>query len=222
VPKRDRTEHDATIALEFAPLHEATMSEAIPNASAIDELWLRFEDFPVLRITRRLPISGNGSALTEVDAFLIEHEPRGWAVTFGGVGLLGFAIFSASSARRARRYWRFRRFPQEIESPKIVGVVAKEGMRVQKANAKPAVPATWDPEGLTFQIRSLQQQPNVLSVFVEGVITRFIIGQDRRVAKKRTEFLRAKLDELKVLKEIQGLLDDHSLREKTLEIRNLE
>jgi hypothetical protein len=56
---------------------------------------------------------------------------------------------------------------------------------------------------------------------VDSVVTRFITGQDDRTAKKRIEFLKTKLEELDLSKQLQASLDDLQFRGLNLEIKRL-
>ena len=84
------------------------------------------------------------------------------------------------------------------------------------------LPQTWDKESIAVEIRNLQNRPTVLGVLTRSLVDRFVIGQDDKTATMRIAYLRTKLEELKVSKELQGELDDLQFRESELEIRRLK
>jgi hypothetical protein len=84
------------------------------------------------------------------------------------------------------------------------------------------IPKNWDPEEVGIQFRSLKRKPDVLRTFVDSVVTRFVIGQDELVAQKRIAFLRTKLEELELSKDIQSSLDDLEFRNTNLEIKRIQ
>lgn len=93
----------------------------------------------------------------------------------------------------------------------------------QSTMAEPFVlPQKWDKESIAVEIRNLQNRPTVLGVLTRSLVDRFVIGQDDKTATMRIAYLRTKLEELKVSKELQGELDDLQFRESELEIRRLK
>jgi hypothetical protein len=84
------------------------------------------------------------------------------------------------------------------------------------------IPQSWNLNEIGIQVRSLRRNPNVLKIFVDSVVERFITGQDDRTAQKRIAFLRTKLEELGLAKDIQASLDDLEFRQLKLDIRRTE
>jgi len=84
------------------------------------------------------------------------------------------------------------------------------------------IPQNWDPADIGIQVRRLQPDSSLVKIFVDSVVNRFIVGQDSQTAKVRIEFLKSKLEELKLSKELQASLDDLAFRSLNLEIQQLE
>jgi hypothetical protein len=99
---------------------------------------------------------------------------------------------------------------------------AGEGGKTDMTGSPFLIPKNWDPKEIGIQIRKLQGSAHLMNVFVDSVLTRLVIGQDTKTAKTRIEFLKSKLEELNLSKELQSSLDQLNFRELNLEIQELE
>lgn len=112
-------------------------------------------------------------------------------------------------------------FPQEQ-------VLASVGQSISDRKENPVpenqfiVPQSWDPQEIGIQVRRIQSDASLLRIYVDSVVERFVIGQDARTAGVRIEFLKSKLKELSLSKELQASLDELEFRKVKLEIERLE
>lgn len=107
-------------------------------------------------------------------------------------------------------------------TPVIQGAVVSNKESKSMPEGQFLIPKNWDPDEIGVQIRKLRHNRSVLTAFVDSVITRFVTGQDQLVSKTRIEFLRTKLEELQLSKELQASLDELEFRETNLSIKRLE
>src|ERR1019366_6731848 len=84
------------------------------------------------------------------------------------------------------------------------------------------LPPSWDKESISMVFRDLQNRPGAVSIFTQALVERFVTGQGDKTAKVRIEYLKTKLEELKITKELQGELDDLLFRQADLDVRRLQ
>ena len=84
------------------------------------------------------------------------------------------------------------------------------------------LPASWDEHFVSQQIEHYQRQPALLTHFIHCVKDRFIVGQEDRTAAVRSRFIKTKIEQLKLAKELQLAIDDLNFLELEREIRRLE
>ena len=132
--------------------------------------------------------------------------------------LLGIHI-----VRKAARLIKNDRFGERIEVSSKGSLPLSGNKRVERLDIQPnQLPTLWKPEELAIQLRNLENRPSVVSIFVSSIIDRFIIGQDDETARSRMAFLRTKLEEIKISRELQTQFDDLEFRQVGLEIQKLE
>jgi hypothetical protein len=147
-----------------------------------------------------------------------------------GLSLLGFVIASFTIAQF---WWAFLivgvllfvssftgNKTEIIKAERQILSAGKEGGELSTSQF--LIPQTWDPNEIGIQVRRLQNNASVARVYVDSVIKRFVIGQDNQTAKVRIEFLKSKLEELTLSKELQSSLDELEFRRVKLEIEQLE
>jgi hypothetical protein len=212
-PKPNNVDQTAKIHLEFEPTTKNGLM-----LSQVDELWLKFEDFPPLKLVRKKPVDGL------IEVFCVEHISPNMQILLFVVGLTGF-----SGALVWAGGWTLSAFgllelgpSNERKSPaKPSKGPAGKAEPISK-QGKIVMPKEWNPGVIEVELRNLQQRPPLVATFVDELIKRFITDQDARTAKKRIEFLKAKLEEMKVTQELQGCLDDLKFQALNLEIKQLE
>jgi hypothetical protein len=117
----------------------------------------------------------------------------------------------------------------ESEKSKEVAVLPPNQTEVMMPADLPAL-TDWNEVSITRQLQQLRgQKPSLVVHFVDSMKERFIVRQDDRTAQVRLQFLRNQIEQLKLNKDFQQLLDDLELlslerekRVKTLELENQE
>lgn len=223
-PGPDNTEHEATIVLRFKPLiHQDLINGPVPASADIETLWIKFEDFAPLKVERSISVPRSDSALGAVDWSFVESISPGLAevlIAFGfTLAVASFPLLVLFLKRRKRlKLLSERPFVGKIVDGEVRFVEERNGMK----QGEILLPKSWDPDEVGIQFRNLKNRPNVLRVFVDSIVTRFVTGQDDRVAQRRIAFLKTKIEELKLSKELQGSLDELEFRQINLDIKRLE
>lgn len=84
------------------------------------------------------------------------------------------------------------------------------------------IPSAWDELSITSQLHLYSKEPALLSHYVFAVKERFIIGQNDRTIRRRTEFLKSVLQQATVFKELQGVSYEMSRMKFQHEIDTLD
>ncbi len=72
----------------------------------------------------------------------------------------------------------------------------------------PSFPTVWDEGQITRQLNVIQTQPNLLTLYVDQLRSRFILGAEHRTAQVRTKFLRSFIERLELTKQYETLIQD--------------
>src|SRR4029077_4341373 len=201
------------IRLEFEPIDKTiSQDEAVVPRSMINEIWFKYKDFPPLKLARTHPVDD------QITRFLVEEISLGNSGLFLIFGLfvtpLG-TIFGLSD--RAKKYSAILGLPGSSRNTGLHGQQEETSV-----DAKNAVPTTWESDVIINGFRRFVTKPRLLDIYVKEITKRFIIGQDDRTAKKRIEFLKTRIEELRLTRDLESCLDDLSLREINLRIAQLE
>lgn len=87
------------------------------------------------------------------------------------------------------------------------------------------LPALWDEQEIGEQMRTLPgRSPAMMAYYLNCLKDRFLLHQDRRTAAVRARFLTQKLEELKLTRELQGVINDLAVLsvEREVRVRRLE
>ena len=169
-------------------------------------------------VTRVSAVSQGQNILNEIHNELIDATGLQAASVLLWLGCLGFVTTGAFVAKD----WRLLVYRDRL-SQRSKGWLGPEP--VSEENTMPEgflLPPKWDEALISVEIRNLHQRPNMLKVFTRGLVDRFVAGQDDKTAKRRIEYLRTKLEEVQVAKELQRELDDLQFRESEFTIRQLQ
>jgi hypothetical protein len=209
-PKAD-TEETVRIYLTFEPIDKRLSDDGttVPRRSMVDGMWLYYEGFPPLQLVRTNPVDN------QITAFFVEEISPGKGILLGLVGLFG-TIFVPMLAFGTNHSARLE-LPESDRNSK-----SHAQQEETSVDAKNAVPRAWEADVITNGFRRFVTKPKLLDIYVREITKRFIIGQDDRTAKKRIDFLKTKIEELRLTKDLESCLDDLSLRDINLRIAQLE
>jgi hypothetical protein len=84
------------------------------------------------------------------------------------------------------------------------------------------IPQSWDTHAIGLQVHKIKGDSTLVKTFVDSIVDRYVLGQDNKTAKVRIEFLKTKLEELTLSKELQASLDELQFRHVSNEITTLE
>jgi|GEM_PF-5236427 len=86
------------------------------------------------------------------------------------------------------------------------------------------VPQRWDEQLISEQLSVLRNRQPALEHYVSSIMDRFVLRQSDQTARVRSAFLRTRLDQLKLAKDLHMALDDLTLHqgERDIRQRNLE
>jgi hypothetical protein len=135
-----------------------------------------------------------------------------------GFGLLGMVTMANAVSKDLQILMFRRRLNLKGDAPVAEVGEKEEGDMTQGI----ILPPSWDKESISIVLRDLQNRPGAVSVFTQALVERFVTGQDDKTAKVRIEYLKTKLEELKITKELQGELDDLLFRQADLDVRRLQ
>ena len=213
-PKPNNQVHEAILNLWFQPLKVSVPRDRLD----VDEVWLNFPAFPPISVKRKRPLSQEQDFWNEMHNLAVVRMSQPVAYVLLGLGLLGFASMVGPVSKDLQTLmfrWRLilgRDAPVDGAGEKGKGDMT-QGI---------VLPPSWDKESISIVFRDLQNRPGVLSVFTQGLVERFVAGQDDKTAKVRIEYLKTKLEELKITKELQSELDDLLFRQADLDVRRLQ
>lgn len=211
-PKPDNDIHEAVLKIAFEPI-EKLRSDPL----GVDKVYLYFPGFRPFEVRRTVPVSQAQNMLVSVDNSVMGTLSQSTAVVLLSVGLVAFGGIAADTYRQHKVL---------VYAWKVKQLHGK-GARMHGGKSSGEVgevlaPPKWDETLIATQFRNLAHRPAMLGVFVNAVRDRFILHQDEKVASKRIRYLRTKLEELKVSKELQSEIDDLAFRETNLDIRRME
>lgn len=87
------------------------------------------------------------------------------------------------------------------------------------------VPATWNEHEITHQLgHARRQSPSMLAYYFTRLKDRFLLNQDHRTAAVRSRFLQQKIEELKLTRDLHGIMNDLAVLavERDVRVRRLQ
>src|ERR1035437_719714 len=84
------------------------------------------------------------------------------------------------------------------------------------------VPTTWDEREITSQLHIYSKEPALLSHYVFAIKERFIIGQNERTIRRRTELRKAVLEQATIAKDLHGVSHEIAKMKAQHEVDMLE
>src|ERR1035441_637914 len=213
-PKPNNQVHEAIINLWFQPLRVSEPSDRLE----VDEVWLNFPGFPPISVKRKRPLSQEQDFWNQMHNLAVVRMSQPVAYALLGFGLLG-TVSMVGSVSKDLQILMFRRRLNLTGDTQAAAVGEKEEGDMTQGII---LPPSWDKESISMVFRDLQNRPGAVSVFTQALVERFVTGQDDKTAKVRIEYLKTKLEELKITKELQGELDDLLFRQADLDVRRLQ
>ncbi len=211
-PKPNNDIHEAVLRVRFEPIGKLRN-----DPLDIDRVYLGFPGFRPFAVRRVAPVSQSQNPLVALHNAVVGGISPQAAMALLVIGAFVFCGIVADSYRQ-REVFVYRWKLKQLESKG-----GRMGTRKQvNAEGDVLVPPKWDEGLIAMQFRNLAHRPAMLGVFVSSVRDRFILNQDEKTSAIRIRYLRTKLEELKVGKELQREIDDLEFRETDLEIRRLE
>jgi len=211
--KQGNTIHQGVLTIDFQPIGKFRA-----DPLNIDVVFLKFPGFAPFAVKRTDPISQAQGTFTSIENEVIAAVNLQAASACLWLGIFGVSFTSYDSWR----HWdlivyRFK-LAQRNLSPRGNLVDGKS------KNSRDGVllPPKWDEKAIGIEFRNLRNHPGILKVFTQSVVDRYVIGQDDKTAQSRIRYLRTKLEEMKLAKEIQSSIDDLEFRETDLEVRRLK
>src|ERR1019366_3838797 len=211
-PKSNNQVHEAILNLWFQPLKVSEPSDRLE----VDEVWLNFPAFPPISVKRKRPLLQEQDFWNEMHNLAVARINQRVAYVLLGFGLLGM-VTMANAVSKDLQILMFRR-RLNLKCDTHATDEKGEGDMTQGI----ILPPSWDKESISIVLRDLQNRPGAVSVFTQALVERFVTGQDDKTAKVRIEYLKTKLEELKITKELQGELDDLLFRQADLDVRRLQ
>ena len=213
-PKPNNQQHEAIFTVWFQPLSVSEPGDRLE----VDEVWLNFPTFPSISVKRKRPLSQEQDFWNEVHNRAAMYMNQPLAFVLLGLGCLGM-VSTVGPVSKDLQILMFRwRMSVEGDAPAAAAGEKEEGDMTQGV----ILPPSWDKESISIVFRDLQDRPGVLSFFTQALVERFVVGQDDKTAKVRIEYLKTKLEELKITKELQAELDDLLFRQADLDVRRLQ
>jgi hypothetical protein len=213
-PKPNNQVHEAILNLWFQPLRVSEPSDRLE----VDEVWLNFPAFPPISVKRKRPLSQEQDFWNEMHNQAAVHMNQPVAFVLLGLGCLGVVSMVGPVSKDLQILMFRRRLNLKGDAPAAAVGEKEEGDMTQGI----ILPPSWDKESISIAFRDLQNRPGAVSVFTQALVERFVTGQDDKTAKVRIEYLKTKLEELKITKELQGELDDLLFRQADLDVRRLQ
>lgn len=210
--KPDNNIHEAVLKIAFDPIGKLR-----PDPFIVDEVRMRVPGVAPFAVRRLAPLSQSQNPLIAAHNWLVEVTPTNVARLFLLLESFAFCGVIVDSYRQRQMLvyvWKLKQLDR-----KGVSMVKRQK---EPAEGEVLVPPRWDEALIAQQFQKLTHRPGMLAAFVDGVRDRFVQGQDDRTTIARIRYLRNKLEECKVGKELQREIDDLSFRETDLEIRGLE
>ena len=214
-PKPTNDIHEAIVKVTFDPIGPLRA-----DPMSVDKVYLKFPALPPFTVSRRAPLSQSQDPLTTVHNFIVSDMPPLTAAILLTLGAGAFCGLAASTYRQREILiyrWKLKQLAAKGEL-----VVSRKGKPATTSEGDVLAPPRWDEHLIATQFRNLQHRPAMLAVFMNSVKDRFILNQDERTAAVRIAYLKTKLEELKVSKELQREIDDLEFRETDLDIRRME
>jgi hypothetical protein len=91
------------------------------------------------------------------------------------------------------------------------------------------LPLGWDERAITDQMHLYSKQPALLSHYLFAIKERFIVGQNERTMRVRTEFLKTIFEQAGIVKNLQGISHDmarmnaqHQIEMMELDLKRVE
>lgn len=82
------------------------------------------------------------------------------------------------------------------------------------------IPATWNEQEITQQLRQApRQSPSMLAYYFTRLKDRYLLNQDTRTTAVRSRFLQQKIEELKLTRDLQSVMNDLSALAIEREVR---
>src|ERR1017187_6597371 len=213
-PKPNNQVHEAIINLWFQPLRVSEPSDRLE----VDEVWLNFPGFPPISVKRKRPLLQEQDFWNEMHNLAVARINQRVAYVLLGFGLLG-TVSMVGPVSKDLQILMFRRRLNLNGDTQAAAVGEKEEGDMTQGII---LPPSWDKESISMVFRDLQNRPGAISVFTQALVERFVTGQDDKTAKVRIEYLKTKLEELKITKELQSELDDLLFRQADLDVRRLQ
>jgi len=211
--KQGNTIHQGVLKIDFQPIGKLRS-----DPLNIDMVFLKFPGFAPFAVKRTDPISQAQGTFTSIENRIIAAVNLPAASAFLWLGILSLGFTSYDSWRHWDSIvYRFK-LAQRNLSPRGNLVDGKS------KNSRDGVllPPKWDEKAIGIEFRNLRNHPGILKVFTQSVVDRYVIGQDDKTAQSRIRYLKTKLEEMKLAKEIQSSIDDLEFRETDLEVRRLK
>ena len=199
-PKPNNQVHEAILNLWFQPLKVSEASDRLE----VDEVWLNFPAFPPISVKRKRPLSQEQDFWNEIHNLAVVRMSQPVAFVLLGLGCLGMVSMVGPVSKDLQILMFRRRLSLESDNPAAAVGEKGDGDMTQGI----ILPPSWDKESISMVFRDLQNRPGAVSVFTQALVERFVTGQDDKTAKVRIEYLKTKLEELKITKELQGEIDD--------------
>lgn len=215
VPKSNNNIHEAIVKIAFQPL-----TKLRSDAFNVDEVYLAFPGFRPFPVRRVAPLSQSQDSFTDLHNAIARSISPQVARVFLALGAFAFCgIVGDTYRHRDVLIYRWK-----VKHLQLRGVSMQKAQRAKEGTEEGEVllPPRWDEQLIEMQFRNLAHRPSMLAAFVNGVKDRFVHNQDDKTAIVRIKYLRSKVEELKLLKELQHEYDDLSFREADLDIRRLE
>jgi hypothetical protein len=213
-PKPNNQVHEAILNLWFQPLRVSEPSDRLE----LDEVWLNFPAFPPISVKRKRPLSQEQDFWNEMHNLAVARISQPVAFVLLGLGFLGMVSMANAVSKDLQILMFRRRLNLKGGAPAAAVGEKEEGDMTQGI----ILPASWDKESISIVFRDLENRPGAVSVFTQALVERFVTGQDDKTAKVRIEYLKTKLGELKITKELQGELDGLLFRQADLDVRRLQ
>lgn len=114
--------------------------------------------------------------------------------------------------------WSF--FLPELRTTISIPTLSEEQFSMDRSDL--SIPQSWDTHAIGLEVHKIKGDSSLVKSFVDSVVDRYVLGQDSKTAKVRIEFLKTKLEELTLSKELQASLDELQFRHISNEITTLE
>ncbi len=152
------------IRLKFESIDKSMPQDAnVPRRSMVDELWLKYEDFPPLKLVRADPVDD------QITAFFVEEISLGKATLLFLCGLFGAPI--------ATIFGFAKKIPARLRLPESNrNTMPHAQQEATSVDAKNAVPREWESDVIATGFRKFQAKPQLLDIYVKEITKRLSRG----------------------------------------------